>query len=97
MQHRPARRAIVVTLGFSALLALGSLGAPAADGAVTAKAYANCTALNKVYPHGVGRKNAHDHVSGSTRPVTNFRHSNKLYRLNKKSDRDGDKVACEKL
>ena len=45
----------------------------------------NCTALNKVYPHGVGLKNAHDHTSGT--PVTNFARKPLVYKANKKSDR----------
>ncbi len=70
--------------------------ADVADGAA-AKRYANCTALNKDYPHGVGRKGAWDRVSGSTRPVTNFKRSDKLYNLNTGRDGDRDGVACEKL
>ena len=109
MNRRSGRRAVVLALSFAAMLVLGSVGSASASrvgtgahassiaATVKAKEYANCTALNKVYPHGVGRKHAKDHVSGSTRKVTNFRHSNKLYSLNKKSDRDGDKIACEKL
>jgi len=62
-----------------------------------AKHYANCTALNKVYPHGVGRVGARDHVSGSSRPVRNFYVSNALYSANSGSDRDKDGIACEKL
>lgn len=61
------------------------------------KRYANCTALRKVYPHGVGRKGAHDVVRGHTQPVTNFVRDTKTYNLNKKSDRDKDFVACEQL
>jgi Excalibur calcium-binding domain len=59
----------------------------------------NCTALNKKYPHGVGKASAHDHVSSGT-PVTSFKHSDKRYkeamRYNKGLDRDHDKIACEK-
>jgi hypothetical protein len=59
----------------------------------------NCTALNKKFPHGVGRVDARDHVTSGT-PVTNFKHSNKLFkeamRYNKGLDRDHDKIACEK-
>lgn len=61
------------------------------------KTYKNCTALNKVYRHGVGRPHAHDKVSGHTKKVTNFKHSTGLYLANKKSDRDKDGIACEKL
>jgi uncharacterized heparinase superfamily protein len=43
--------------------------------------------------------NAHDSTTGE--PVTNFTHSNYLYRLamryNRGLDRDHDGIACEKL
>jgi hypothetical protein len=58
-----------------------------------ARHFANCTALNKVYHHGVGRPNARDHTSGT--PVTNFKRSKPLYRANRGMDRDGDGIACE--
>jgi hypothetical protein len=57
-------------------------------------AYRNCTALHKRYTHGVGRVDARDHTTGM--PVTNFRRSNRLYRQNKRLDRDKDGIACEK-
>ena len=63
--------------------------------ASTASTFRNCKALNRVYPHGVGRYGARDHTSGT--PVTNFRRSNRLYRLNRGLDRDKDGIACEKL
>ena len=56
--------------------------------------YANCTALNAVYPHGVGRSGAVDKTSGT--PVTTFYRNTSLYNLNTKSDRDKDGIACEK-
>ena len=70
-------------------------GAPAIAAPVAAKEFRNCTALNKRYPHGVGRsKSVRDSTSGT--PVTNFKVSRSLYKANKKSDRDGDGIACEK-
>lgn len=60
------------------------------------KTYANCTALNKVYAHGVGRKGAKDKVRGKSKPVTNFTVDTKTYNKNTKSDRDKDGIACEK-
>lgn len=56
------------------------------------KAYKNCTALTKVYPHGVGRSGAEDQGGG----VTDFTRDTKTYNLNKKSDRDKDGIACER-
>jgi excalibur calcium-binding domain-containing protein len=60
----------------------------------------NCTNVNRVYPHGIGRVGARDHTTG-TEPVTNFKRSNLLYRramsYNRGLDRDHDGIACEKL
>ena len=58
--------------------------------------FANCTALNKKYKHGVGKTGARDKVRGSTKPVTTFAVNTKVYNKNAKSDRDKDGVACEK-
>lgn len=68
---------------------VGSVGV-----ADAAKTYANCTKLNKDYPHGVGKPGARDSTSGER--VTNFKKSKALYRANSGSDRDGDGIACEK-
>lgn len=65
-----------------------------AEAATKARTFKNCTELNKVYPHGVGRPGARDRTSGT--PVTNFKRSTPLYNANQKSDRDKDGVACEK-
>ena len=67
-----------------------------ADAAAKAHHFQNCTALNQTYKHGVGKVGAKDHVSGHSKPVTTFKRSNALYAANKGSDRDGDKIACEK-
>ena len=69
----------------------GSAGSHAA-----ARVFANCTALNRTYRHGVARKGARDHVSGASKPVTSFAVNTAVYNANKKSDRDNDGVACEK-
>jgi len=82
----------------SALLAAVPLAVAAVPAqAAHYKTYKNCTALNKVYPHGVGKPGAHDRVRGHTKKVTNFKRSAGLYQANKKSDRDKDGIACEKL
>jgi hypothetical protein len=91
------------TRGITALLALvmalGAVGVTSgssvsSDVNVAAKKFQNCTALNKVYRHGVGTRKAHDKTSGT--PVTNFKRSYKLYKANTHLDRDKDKIACEK-
>jgi hypothetical protein len=69
------------------------LGPAVAADAAPVKTFKNCTALHKVYPHGVGKPGAKDHTSGTR--VTTFKKSAKLYAANKKSDRDKDGIACE--
>jgi hypothetical protein len=85
-------------LGISAVMAAAltsaGMAVTVADAAPAPKSYKNCTALNRVYPHGVGRKGARDRTSG--KPVTTFKVSNKLYALNARHDRDKDGIACEK-
>lgn len=71
--------------------------APAAKSAPKYK-FKNCTAVHKVYKHGVGKSNARDHTSGKR--VTNFKHSTSLYKkmigYHRDLDRDRDGIACEK-
>lgn len=101
----------IVFVGIASVIALGVMPMQAATAAplasvsqtsasahttAGAKVFANCTAMNKTYKHGVGKKGARDVVSGKTKPVTNFKVDNALYAANKKSDRDKDGVACEK-
>lgn len=62
--------------------------------AMAATTYSNCSAMHEDYPHGVGKPGAVDSTSGT--PVTDFTVDADLYNANKKSDRDGDGIACEK-
>ena len=64
----------------AALLLTAPAGASVDSATATAKTFRNCTALNRVYPHGVGRVGARDKTSGT--PVRNFKRSNLLYRQN---------------
>lgn len=100
-----SRRITAAALSF-AVLSL-PLAAVSADAAPKAKHYKNCAALNKVYPHGVGKSGAKDKTTSKTsKPVTTFTRSTKVYTYNdgprnKKTgeydlDRDNDGVACEK-
>ena len=90
------KKLMAVAVAATAVLAAPTaLVLESADAAVAgAKTFKNCTALNKVYPHGVGLPKAKDRSSGT--PVTTFKRSKALYLANKKSDRDKDGVACEK-
>jgi hypothetical protein len=56
--------------------------------------YANCDAMHKVFPHGVGRPGAVDHTTGTR--VTTFYVSSWIYNANTGRDADKDGIACEK-
>ncbi|WP_091556873.1 excalibur calcium-binding domain-containing protein [Arthrobacter sp. ok362] len=92
---------IIASLAASAVV-LSATAMPA-SAAPAPKSYKNCTELNKVYPHGVGRSGARDKTTGKR--VTNFRVDNTLYSYNDGGarhrgeydlDRDNDGIACEK-
>jgi hypothetical protein len=86
------RRALSAIVGCA--IAISATLIPVGDAsAVVVRTFANCTAMHRVYKHGVGRRYAHDHTSGT--PVTNFYRNNALYYANRGSDRDHDGIACE--
>jgi hypothetical protein len=79
----------IVVVAMTAALLL--IGAAPSHGAAK---FRNCTAMNKLYRHCVGRMGARDKTSGT--PVMNFKVSNRVYAANRGSDRDKDGIACEK-
>lgn len=81
------------TLALTVPMVVGA-GSTAAQAAPAPRKYPNCTALNKVYPHGVARKGAKDKTTGKR--VTTFTVSDAVYKLNTHLDRDKDGIACEK-
>jgi hypothetical protein len=92
--------AVVTALVFAAPAWAGTPPAsqPTSSTAIPA-VYKNCTALNKKYPHGVGKAGARDRTKSGA-PVTTFKRSTKIYNTamshNKRLDGDKDGVACEK-
>lgn len=90
------KRLGVVLAAAGLVLGTTSVVAPVTAGAHTTGIHDNCTNFNNKYPHGVGRRHAHDR-GGS---VTNFKRSNRIYnraeRHNGDLDRDNDHIACEK-
>ena len=78
----------MATAAIATLLAMGSASANAAEPAP--RKYANCTAMQHVYPHGVARTLAASRADGHGAPVRP-----RVYNLNSGSDRDHDGVACE--
>ena len=86
-----ARAAAVASLS---VIAAGLVSLPAEAASAAPRKFANCTAMNKAYPHGVGKPRAVDRTSGTR--VTNFKRDLALYTVNSGSDRDKDGIACEK-
>lgn len=88
------KKGIAMLISFS--LVCGFMGATQVDAApkVTLKEYKNCTEINKLYPGGISRSSTVKNKGGATKhkPFVN----QKLYDLNKKSDRDKDLIACER-
>jgi hypothetical protein len=56
--------------------------------------FANCAALNKVYPGGVAKSSKVKNQGGKTRHQP--RVDQKIYEANKSKDRDKDGIACER-
>jgi excalibur calcium-binding domain-containing protein len=98
VSSRSRRLAASVISVLALSLPVAALSSAPADAA--GSTYKNCTTLQKKYPHGVGKSGAKDKVSGSSKPVTNFKKSTKIYKAamkkNKGLDRDKDGIACEK-
>jgi hypothetical protein len=95
MNSRTAVVGLILAAGMILTPSLSASAIPDSSHSVR-KEFRNCTELNKTYKHGVGKSGAKDKVSGSAKPVTNFKVSTTVYHQNKKSDRDKDGVACEK-
>jgi hypothetical protein len=66
---------------------------PGTSANAAAKVFKNCPALNLVYPGGVALPGAVN-IGGQTKYEPKYDRA--LYIANKKSDRDGDGIACEK-
>ena len=85
--------------GLAVAACLGTLLVAPATATAAAVSPATCTAVQKTYPHGVGRANARDRVT-SGQPVTTWKKDTAAYdraiRANAGLDRDKDAVACEK-
>ena len=96
----PRARRLAASLVSAFALALPVAAVATAPAEAASSTYKNCTNLNKKDPHGVGKSGAKDKVSGSSKPVTNFKRSTKIYKKamkqNKGLDRDKDGIACEK-
>jgi len=81
-----------VLLALLITMPITSLGASNAA-QPTVRVFANCTAMQQVFPGGVARPGAVN-KGGSTRYLPKV--SRKLYNANRSMDRDKDGIACER-
>ena len=94
-------RSLAVTAAAVVLTATVSIGgATAAEAAPTT--YKNCDAVHEVYSGGIAEKSVtQNHVTAKSGKVSyralkgNVKKDDALYNANKKSDADGDGIACE--
>jgi hypothetical protein len=88
-------KALLVAAVVACSLTVGTAGARTSEPWL----YQNCSHFNTKYPHGVGKVGARDRTRSGD-PVTNFKRSDRIYRLAMRYhpdlDRDKDGVACEK-
>ncbi len=86
------KKMLIGLVAATAVVAPIAVTAAPADAA--ARSFANCTAMHKVYKHGVAKSStaaARQVRAGYGRPAVKPR----VYRANLKSDRDKDGTACE--
>ena len=60
---------------------------------LTSKKFANCAALNAVYPGGVAKNSKVSNMGGATNYPPALKP--KIYKANASKDRDKDGIACE--
>ena len=96
---RSAARVAALLLAASAVL----VPATAADAASSAKQFASCAAVHRVYSGGIAKAgvktNTVRHANGSVSHRAlqgHVKFSTALYRANSRLDRDSDGIACEK-
>ncbi|BDZ50861.1 hypothetical protein GCM10025867_31020 [Frondihabitans sucicola] len=93
------RLAIAATVLTVAIAVPSVVAADAAS--ASPKAYANCTAVHKTYSGGIAKAGVKNNTVTSKGKVTHralkgkVKFDTALYNANKKSDRDGDGIACE--
>lgn len=87
-------KSVIALITATALAATVGVSGASARVPILDKKFANCAALNKVYPGGVAKASSSVNKGGATKltPVVNA----KVYKENAGKDRDNDGIACEK-
>lgn len=88
------RRLLGGALTAALLLGTPLVLAPSAGATAKPTVFKNCTAMHKKYKGGVAKPGAKDKRKSGHAKYKPYV-SAALYKANKKSDRDGDGIACE--
>lgn len=88
------RNLVVTVVSTSLLVGLVAISPAQSSPLVLEKKYANCEALNKVYPGGVAKSSKIMNKGGATENIPVVKP--KIYKANSSKDRDKDGIACEK-
>ena len=80
---------------FAATFLAFAMAAPSSGSpALADKKFANCEALNSVYPGGVAKNSKVINTGGATKYLPALKP--KIYKANSSKDRDKDGIACER-
>jgi len=93
-ERRMTRKLIAFCLSGCLALGLGVAAPAHGSPSVVSKKFANCAALNKVYPGGVAKNKSVQNKGGATKFTPSVRP--KIYKANSSKDRDKDGIACER-
>jgi hypothetical protein len=95
--NKSSGRTLMYIVTWSTLASLLSVtfGPPAhSSPLVLDRKFANCAALNKVYPGGVAKNKKVRNKGGATKYTPSVKP--KIYKANASKDRDKDGIACER-
>ena len=84
-------------IALSLAIAIGlsvSVGSAIGNAIMLDKKFANCAALNTVYPGGVAKSSKVVNSGGETKQIPTV--NRKIYKQNSSKDRDRDGIACER-
>lgn len=93
-ERKVTRSLIAISLSGGLALGWGVVAPAHSFPTVLGKKFANCAALNKVYPGGVANNTRVQNKGGATKFTPSVRP--KIYKANASKDRDKDGIACER-
>lgn len=89
-----SHKSLSTVLSASLLVGIGALAPAHSSPLVLDRKFANCAALNKVFPGGVAKNKKVRNKGGATKYAPSVKP--KIYKANSSKDRDKDGIACER-